>query len=111
MKPIPDLEQFQSLITGSSRFLLGREGRFMACCEVDTLLAGLVVLIFSVFQKCQCCGHNPGTGFINYLGSLSKWTQADLYGVDEIHSNSRKGRQIRWSVYSKEMKSNTGSKR
>lgn len=36
-------------------------------------------------------GAIQGMGFINYLGSLSRWTQADLYGVDEIHSNSRKG--------------------
>lgn len=34
-----------------SGFLLGREGHFMACCEIDTLLAVFVLFILSVFQK------------------------------------------------------------
>ena len=51
----------------------------MTCCEIDTLQAGFVLFTFRIFQKYQCYGHHSGNGFINYLGSLSKWTQTDLY--------------------------------
>lgn len=44
----------------------------MACCEIDTLQACLVLFTFPVFQKYQRYGHHSGNGFINYLGSLSK---------------------------------------
>lgn len=67
---------------------------------MDTLRA-VSVLFQCLSEVSNALGAIQGIGLINYLSSLSKWTQTDLYEIDEIHSSSQKDQHIRLSGYSK----------